>query len=243
MEEITPRQRQLLKVIVDKYIETAEAVGSEVIDRDFTLGVSPATIRNDMVALERAGLLHKPHASAGRMPTPKGLKYYINQLMSEKNLSIKDEVLLKERLWCERFRLDHLLHQATRALAERTNALAIATTDKREIYHCGMANILNMHEFYDIDVTQTVLGMLDEAEKICQLFTRSTESGPVHVVLGDELGNEYLELVGIIYTDYRLGEDHSGTIGVLGPARLAFAEVIPLVRYFGQIIGEVAQGW
>lgn len=243
MEEITPRQRRLLRVIVDKYIETAEPVGSETIDRDFSLGVSPATIRNDMVVLEEAGLLQKPHASAGRMPTPKGLKYYINQLMNEKGLSIKDEVLLKERLWRERFRQDQLLRQATRALAERTGALAIATTDRGEIYHCGMARILNIQEFYDIDVTQAVLGMLDEAERVCKLFTRSTGPGPVHVVLGDELGVEYLEPVGIIYANYRLGEKRSGTIGVLGPVRLAFAEVIPLVRYLGEIIGEMAQGW
>jgi heat-inducible transcriptional repressor len=240
---ITPRQRDLLRIIIDKYIDAAQPIGSETVERESGLGVSPATIRNDMAALEKAGYLQKPHASAGRIPTTTGLKFYVQELMKEKNLSIKDEILLKERLWRDRFRLDQLLRGATKALAERTGALAVATTERGEVYYCGMANILNMPEFYDIDVTQTVLRLLDEFERMHALFTRGAGPGPLHILLGEDLDVRYLEPVGIVYTDYMFGDQPGGTLGVLGPARLAYPEIIPLVRYLGSIIGEMAQGW
>lgn len=243
MDELTPRQKQLLKEVIDKYIETAEPVGSETVERESSLGVSPATIRNEMAFLEKVGMLQKPHASAGRAPTSAGLKLYVDQLMKEKSLSLKDEILLKEKLWRERFRLDQLLRQATRALAERTGVLAVATTDRGEVYYCGMANILNKPEFYDIDVTQTVLRLLDEVEQLYGLFTQGAGPGPIHVMIGEELAMKYLELIGVVYTEYWLGKERSGTLGVLGPSRLSYGEIIPLVRYLGNAISELAQGW
>lgn len=243
MADLSERQRALLRLVIDKYIETAQPVGSEAIERESKLGVSPATIRNEMAALEKAGFLQKPHSSAGRFPTSMGLKFYVDQLMNEKALSIKDEIILKERLWQQRFQLDQLLRQAIRSVAERTGVLAVATTDRGDVYYCGMANILNKPEFFDIDLTQTVLGLLDEADRLHGVFTKGSGAGPIHVLLGEDLEIRYCDPVGIVYTDYWLGEGRSGTLGVLGPARLSYAEVIPLLRYLGNVISEVAQGW
>ena len=78
MEELKDRQKNLLKSIIDEYVTTAEPVGSETIVSKHSFGVSPATVRNDMVSLTRSGFLKQPHTSAGRVPTPQGLKFYIN---------------------------------------------------------------------------------------------------------------------------------------------------------------------
>src|SRR5690554_6516245 len=112
--ELSERRRQLLKAIIDEYIESAEPVGSEFIVEKYSLGVSPATVRNEMVALTQSGYLKQPHTSAGRIPTSLGLKTYINELMKEADLPVKDEVTIKESLWEQRFQFHKLLRQAAR---------------------------------------------------------------------------------------------------------------------------------
>ena len=72
---LTARQTQILKCIIDEYIETAEAVGSEALEKKYSLGVSPATIRNEMASLTKLGFLRQLHTSAGRVPSPKAMKF------------------------------------------------------------------------------------------------------------------------------------------------------------------------
>ena len=243
MEELTERQRNLLRAIVEKYIDTAEAVGSETIEKGFTLGVSPATIRNDMVKLTKLGFLKQPHTSAGRLPTSAALKFYINQLMNEKELPVKDEVYLKEQLWDYRYEFDKLIRQATRALAEQTRALALATTTEGQVYSSGMANILDMPEFYDIDLTKTVLSLLDRAEVLQQLFAQAAGEEDIHILLGDELDFDYLEPCGFVFSRFDAGKDHQGVIGVIGPCRLQYPTIIPTVRYLGNLLNQISKTW
>jgi len=87
---LTPRQNQILKSVVDEYITTADPVSSEQLEKKYNLGVSPATIRNEMVDLTQMGFLRQPHTSAGRIPTPLALRFYIDHLMQEKKLSLAD---------------------------------------------------------------------------------------------------------------------------------------------------------
>ena len=84
MHDLTSRQIQILKSLIEEYIETAEPVGSETLEKKHNLSASPATIRNEMVRLTELGYLKKPHTSAGRIPTPMGMKFYVKQLMKEK---------------------------------------------------------------------------------------------------------------------------------------------------------------
>ena len=92
MKPLSPRQISIIKAIVEEYTSTGEAVGSETLDKKFNLGVSPATIRNEMVRLEDLGYLKQPHTSAGRVPTPIALKLYVSELMSENDLPVTEEV-------------------------------------------------------------------------------------------------------------------------------------------------------
>ena len=82
-----------------------------------------------------------------------------------------DEVAAKEKVWDSRFDFDRLLRQATLALADRTHTLVVAATDTGDIYSAGVANILSMPEFFDIDITRTVLSLLDQEARIHQLFS------------------------------------------------------------------------
>ena len=99
MIDLTARQIQILRAIIQEFIETAEPVGSDTIDRKYSIGVSPATIRNEMSQLDKQGYLKKAHSSAGRIPTSIAMKLYVNELMREKELTVADEVSAKEKVW------------------------------------------------------------------------------------------------------------------------------------------------
>lgn len=238
--ELTQRQIGVLKAIIEEYIELAEPVGSESLDRKYNLGVSPATIRNEMIKLTKLGYLHQPHTSAGRVPTKKAFHFYVNQLVEEKKLSATEEVAAREKVWDSRFDFDHLMRQTTRALAAQTRMLAIASTDAGELYHAGYANILNLPEFYDIDVTKAVLAMLDEIQPLVELLRRETGEEAINVLFGDELGLACLASCGLIFTRFTVG-NHTGALGVIGANRFHYPEVIPMVRYYGDLIEELSQ--
>jgi len=239
--ELTDRQIQILKHVIEEYITTAAPVGSEVLDRKFNLGVSPATIRNEMVQLTRSGYLKQPHTSAGRSPTPKAFKLYISQLMQEEDLSVAEEVSVKEKMWDFRDDLDDLLRQATRTLADKTKCIGLAVTSDNKIYHSGYFYVLDKPEFYDIDVTKTVFSLLDQVDELFHIFEHASGDDPIHVLLGDDFQNKFLEPVGIVFADFNVS-GVQGSIGVVGPARLPFYYVIPLIRHLSLTLQEIARG-
>jgi len=243
MHNLTQRQIEILRSVIEEYIETAEAVGSETIEKKHNLSSSPATIRNEMVKLSEYGYIKKPHSSAGRIPTALGLQFYVRELMKEKELSTVEEVALKEKVWDYRAKMQRFLKEATKSLAEKTSALAIATTDEGEIFCSGYANILDMPEFFDIDVTKTLLEAIDEYDSFRDIFALIHDDEDIHVLIEDELGAGLKGPYGFIFAEYSTPMNVHGNIGVLGPARLHYTSIIPTVRYFGGLITASAEGW
>ena len=243
MHDLTARQVEILKSLIEEYIETAEAVGSETLEKKHNLSASPATIRNEMVRLTNLGYLKKPHVSAGRVPTPTGMKFYVKQLMKEKELSTAEEVSLKEKVWDLREKERDFLKEVTRSLAEKTRALAVTTTNEGEIFCAGYANILDMPEFFDIDLTKNLLSVIDEADFFQSLMSGQGEDEDIHILLGEELGPKLTGPYGFVYKKYHTPLNVTGEIGVLGPSRLNYTSIVPTVRYFGNLIEEIAQGW
>lgn len=240
MIDLTPRQIHILRAIIEEYIVTAEPVGSETIDRKFNLGVSPATIRNEMVYLTKQGYLNKSHSSAGRSPTPLAMKLYVNELMKERELSVADEVSAKERVWDSRKEFDGLMHQVVKALAERSHALGIAMTDQQKLYHAGYSNLLQMPEFYDINVMRTVLTLIEEIRLLEEIFDYGASESPIRVVYGEELGNRYLDPIGVIYMSFDIKDVHC-RIGVIGSHRFDYPYIIPIMKYYRGLIAEILE--
>ena len=237
--DLTERQKKLLRAIIEKYIETAEAIGSETIEKEASLGVSPATIRNEMVRLTSLGYLRQPYTSAGRIPTSSGMKFYVDQLMEKKTLSLKDEVAIKEEFSQGQGRLDQLLKHTVKALADQTHSLALASDEENDIYAAGMANILDMPEFYDIDITKTVLSMIDKVDLLSQIFSRLSSQDQIKILFGEELGVPYLEPCGFIVTRYQM-PNHNGVLAIVGPSRLNYSVIIPTMRYFSQLLSAIS---
>lgn len=241
MDELSERQINILKAVIEEYIETAEPVGSETLDKKYSLGVSPATIRNEMSYLTKKGFLRQPHTSAGRNPTSAALKYYVDNLMKQRDLSVADEVNVKQKVWEYRSETDRFLREATKALANHTGTMSLAATDRGYLYASGLGNILDMPEFFDIDMTKHLLETLDQYDFWWNLFSESEESA-LAVFLGEDLKDKYLSECGGVFVHFT-SPSYKGAIGVVGPSRLDYPRIIPMVRYVGSLISEISGSW
>lgn len=241
--DLSDRQKHLLKAIIELYVKGGEPIGSELVEKNYDLGISPATIRHEMVRLTDLGYLKQPHTSAGRIPTSMGFRLYINELMKEKDVPVIDEVSIKQKLMDSRQAYEDMVKEATKALAQKCSMLGLSMLDDGgEIYYSGAANILDIPEFYDIDVTRFVLSLFDQFPILQQILGRAQGSDPIHVIFGDETEFEYLRPTGFVFTKFDSGM-HSGVVGVIGPARMNFPTVFPYLRYISRMLSEYSRGY
>jgi heat-inducible transcriptional repressor len=120
VDHLDKRKNLILKVVTDDYIESAEPVGSRTIARKHELGLSPATIRNEMADLEESGYLEQPHTSAGRIPSQMGYRYYVDTLMSLQCLSEKEIELIHLELEKHQHQVETIIHQTSKILVQMT---------------------------------------------------------------------------------------------------------------------------
>ena len=124
--DLSERQLKILQAIISDYVENAEPVGSRSIAKKHDLGISPATIRNEMSDLEEMGYLTHPHTSAGRVPSDKAYRLYVNELMKKKNLSASEKKAITDRLSASRDEFDTTLRHAAELLSEITHLASFA---------------------------------------------------------------------------------------------------------------------
>lgn len=238
MNALTSRQTQILKALIDEYIETAEPVGSDNLDKKYNLGVSPATIRNEMSNLTKSGFLKQPHTSAGRVPTSGAMKFYVDQLMEEKQMSLADEVKAKEEVWDERANLDKFLNEMTHSLADRTGNMAITVTDDGSIWQAGHANVFSNPEFEDIRACSSLFGFFDEDDQLMDFFfNRFPVDLPFDVLFTEDMGFRNMPF-GIVAAHFKV-KDKNGALGVVGPVRQSYASLVPTIRYYRNMLEEI----
>ncbi len=123
--ELNERKTKILQAVIKNYLETGEPVGSRTISKYSDLNLSSATIRNEMADLEELGYIMQPHTSAGRIPSDKGYRFYVDQLMVEKNEEVSQ---LKEKMLEKADKMDQMLKQAAQVLAKNTNYATMVTS-------------------------------------------------------------------------------------------------------------------
>ncbi|PIZ46952.1 hypothetical protein CO180_01840 [candidate division WWE3 bacterium CG_4_9_14_3_um_filter_41_6] len=241
--EISKRQQDILQAIIKEYIETAEPVGSEFVVSKYNFDFSPATTRNEMVELTNKGFLAKDHISAGRIPTPLAFRYYVKNLMDEKQIPVVNEVAIKQRLWEYRHDMNHMLKQATYAVADELHNLTFLITDDGDVYVAGAAHILRHPEFYDIDLTRTVLHLLDRYDMLHAMADQLAGDSELGLLLGEETGLPNMNGCGIVISRLHLPQGQGGFLSVFGPYRLDYQSVIPTIRYMQGLINELSRSW
>ncbi len=163
--ELNDRKLKILQAVVADFINSAEPIGSRTLSKREDIDVSPATIRNEMSDLEEMGYLTHPHTSAGRVPSDKAYRLYVDELMSHSELSPEEKEVIKEKLDQGSEELDRTLEHASKVLSEMTNLVSFAVTPKEE-------NKIKYINFLPVDETSVVLMIVCENGRVSNTAIR-----------------------------------------------------------------------
>ncbi len=125
-DELNERKMQILKTLIDDYVQTAQPVGSRTISRKYELGLSSATIRNEMADLEEMGYISQPHTSAGRVPSDKGYRFYVDHLMQAHTLAMEEIQQIRSVIELRMNEINSLIHKASNIISMITGYTSIA---------------------------------------------------------------------------------------------------------------------
>lgn len=231
---MTERQAAILRAIVEQYAEVASPVGSSLLAKVFN--VSSATIRAEMVELERLGLISQPHTSAGRVPTDKGYRFYVNSLSdgSEAPASRRAERALTARVESGGLP-ERTIRNAVDTLVELTHNLGLATIGN-QLYMSGLSNLFGQPEFVSGAHVQQVARLLDNLEP---WLREAAPNEPLSVYIGAENPIGRSANASLIISRFRSPYSDHSYIGVLGPTRQQYRDVMSLVSRAGESLEEV----
>ncbi|MDA3733625.1 heat-inducible transcriptional repressor HrcA [Niameybacter massiliensis] len=328
--DINERKRKILEAIVHDYIQTGDPVGSRTISKKYDLGVSSATIRNDMADLEDLGLIMQPHTSAGRIPSDKGYRLYVDNLMQCPDIAPDVQQFIAEVINNKFDKIDKLLEETAKLISavthyatiaspptinqtkikhlqlvpvdDRSVALVVVTDtnivrhyvirtkklidyslcgiltniinesligtsldelsvdklrileermfgykdisvdlmnaiidtlemeDVPNIFTRGMTNILSFQEFNDIEKAKKLLEVLEQKPYLVKML-KAKPTKEVSISIGEENGLEPMSECSVITTSYDIGEYNLGTIGIIGPKRMNYGQVVSLLDH------------
>ena len=158
--DLTERKLKILQAIISDFVRTAEPVGSRTISRNYDLGISPATIRNEMSDLEEMGYLTHPHTSSGRVPSEKAYRLYVNEMMGKRELSDTEKQEIARRLYDNVTELDNLIERAAQVLSEITSLTAFALSPGKELEKLRYIDLI------PVDERTVVLMIVSESGKV-----------------------------------------------------------------------------
>ena len=337
-EVLAGRNRLILEAIIEDYITTAEPVGSRAVTRRHGLNVSPATVRNVMADLEDLGFLSSPHTSAGRIPTEKAYRFYVNALLQMGQIASSDLETIRSRWRIKGGDVNEVLREASRMLSSLSHYMGIVlaprlnetifrhiefvklsgrrilvvlvtmngmvqnriiepaeevasedlvrmgnylddvlqglpigdvkrkivdemqnektrydalvkqalelsdqTLDSEEVELIveGQANILDQPEFSDARRMRDIFRAFEEKSQLVDLLDRTFTADGVQIFIGSETRLSRMEGMSIITTTYMSGEKKLGVLGVIGPTRMGYANVIPIVDYARKLVSRL----
>jgi heat-inducible transcriptional repressor len=231
---MTERQKQILSAIIEQYAEVAVPVGSSLLARVFD--VSSATVRAEMAELERLGYIAQPHTSAGRVPTDKGYRLYVNGLVESGETAPERRA---ERALATRVQdgglPERTIRNAVDTLVDLTHNLGLATIGN-QLYMSGLSNLFGQPEFIGGAQVQQVASLLDNLEP---WLREAAPNEPLSVFIGAENPIGRTAGVSLIISRFRSPYSDHSYIGTLGPTRQSYKEVMTLVRHAGETLEEV----
>ena len=164
--DLSERKLKILQAIISDYVRSAEPVGSRTLSKKYDLGISPATIRNEMADLEEMGYLTHPHTSAGRVPSDKAYRLYVIALMEKKELSREEKMVIAQRLQGSVNEFEKTIEHAAAVLSEITNLTSFAMTPAQNNDTLKFINLL------PVDEQTVVLMIVSESGKISNTALR-----------------------------------------------------------------------
>lgn len=238
MRNLNDRQKQVLSAIVELYTQTALPIGSQALLEHFHFPVSSATLRNDMALLEEEGYLYQPHISAGRIPSDKGYRMYVEEMMQEETLSRREQEKMQKELLMLRAQHVRLSRTTAKLLAALSGNLALSgIVEKDEIYDFGMRELLEKPEFREVDELCRVIETLDTLDEKVDVLMQSLKEGETRIFIGEENPLSGIKNCSMVVAPYKT-EEGKGLLAIIGPKRMDYAKNKSLIDYMKKLLSN-----
>ena len=233
---MTERQDKILKALVREYIKTAEPIGSESLTENYNLPASSATVRAELAWLEEEGYLMQPHTSAGRIPTDKGYRYFVDETIKDEYLTKNEISRLKGELLNVQAQHNRLARGTAKLLAGLSRNLAVAgLIDREEFHEAGLPELIREPEFADAECLLDVSKILDVLEDNYEGLVSKLNKIP-QVYIGGENPFANVKHVSMILAACDLPSGERGLLAIIGPTRMRYEHNIRLLNAFADII-------
>ena len=237
---LSDRRQRVLAALIEEYVARAIPVGSRTLTERYGLGVSPATIRNELSMLEDEGYISQPHTSAGRIPTDYGYRTFVDNLI-ETGAIAEDESTKQaiEELRRNAKQLDDLLERTSAQLAQLTECLTIvAPNTLPHPRRLGFSSLMRQPEFAYTQSLLPVMQVLEDETVLLQILDSTAQSdGTPRVKIGSENEAEQLSGVSVVASRFGSGEGE-GIVAVIGPTRMDYSKVLQAVRMASRTLSD-----
>lgn len=228
------RKENLLLSIIEEYIKTAEPIGSKIIAQSGRFDVSPATIRNEMVDLEREGYIYQPYTSAGRIPTDEGYSYYVRHFVGP-----EEKLILREKENLERAISEHPdrpLKSLAKGMAEISGQAVIIGFSQYDTFYTGLSNLFSQPEFENMEYLCHISSVIDHLDEALSKVYETIEND-IRIFIGK--GNPFGLMCSTFLTRYMTKDSSTGVIGFLGPTRMDYKKNYGLLAYGQEAIQNI----
>jgi heat-inducible transcriptional repressor len=231
---ITERQAEILNTIIQEYIDSARPVSSKLLEKKYDFGICPAMIRIEMQKLTDKGLLFQPHTSAGRIPTDKGYRFFVNRLLEKGISEFEDIFEVEEILRGKGEDILKWVSRLTKFLAEESSNFAILHLLKKDfIFKEGWEEILEEPEFEEKDFLSDFVEFLENFEE--NIENLKINSG-IKIYIGKENPFSKTKDFSIISSKCYLPDDEEAILSLMGPKRMAYEKNIGLINSLMKIL-------
>ncbi len=235
MSDLSPRQAKILAAIVKLNCDGNVPVASRDLVEKFDFGLSSATIRNEMAALEGMGYIRQPHTSAGRVPTDEGFRYFVNQLMDRVKLSMREQETLRSEILKLQAVNAEIGRRIAKVLSAHTAQASFAVFPE-EISTVGISNILDNQGLPTEDARE-IANFFDNIDEYADDMIANYGSESPTAFIGKELKLSKRSDYTMIVTGVQLPSGKKGVIGLIGPKAMQYPKNISLMEYITKLIG------
>ena len=238
--EITKRQGEILNGTVKDYINLAQPISSEFLEKKHNFGISPATIRIEMQKLTDLDYLTQPHTSAGRVPTDKGYRFYVDSLLKEREINFGRNKFFKEIYQTGKEIKDSLklTKILTKKIAKFTSNLIISYFPEDEvIFTEGWGEVFEEPEFESLDFVKDFTEMVENFEEDIKTFT--IKNNELRIFIGEENPFSKLNDFSLIISKSKFPKNKKGTLALLGPKRMDYDRNIGIINSLTKLMTEI----
>ena len=228
-----PRQEQLLKLVIEQHIQTAEPIGSRFLVSEGDLEWSEATVRNDLRALEEEGFLTHPHTSAGRIPTAQGYRYYISTIDWSGVAIPKKDFQELELVVEQTEQFEQGCKTLTKTLVHLSHEMALFAFSRDSIYYTGLSELLEKPEFAELEQVVNFSRMFDRCEEFLYHFIDRVTEEPKCFIGEEHPFGPQLSVVAV-----RAGR-HEKMMALLGPMRMDYGYNVGLMKKAVELVGNL----